>query len=227
MLLSSAHQGWRDPATGTLTRKVVDEETGRLKKREIPAPPHAMDYTVNMGGVDRGDQLRSYYTCARKSQIWWRAILYFLIDVAQVNAWISYKHHHSTNKETTDTSSSEAEPGTIQAGRSTSHAKFVLDVATGLIDGYAGGSDTMRQFRQIHPVPSTNIAGHYSTKMPGKNARWCRWCRKQNIRTSSGLPKSTRRGCPVCGVNLCPGDCFINFHSALAQVPSTEATSSN
>ena len=69
MLLSTGHQGWRDPTTHTLKRKCTDEATGRLKPRTVPAPSQAVDYTKSMGGVDRGDQLRSYHTCARKKNI--------------------------------------------------------------------------------------------------------------------------------------------------------------
>ncbi len=41
-----------------------------------------------MGGVDRGDQLRSYHTVTRKSNIWWKQLVYFLIDLCILNAWI-------------------------------------------------------------------------------------------------------------------------------------------
>jgi hypothetical protein len=67
----------------------------------VAAPSQAVDYTRNMGGVDRGDQLRAYYTCSRKSQYWWRKLLYFLVDIAQTNAWVAYKSHHAATEGTT------------------------------------------------------------------------------------------------------------------------------
>ena len=38
MLLSSAHQGWRDPLAHTLKRRCRDESTGRRKMATVPAP---------------------------------------------------------------------------------------------------------------------------------------------------------------------------------------------
>ena len=222
MLLSTAHQGWRDPTTHTLRRKCTDETTGRLKAKTIPAPPQAVDYTKCMGGVDRGDQLRSYYTCGRKSQFWWRGILFFLIDVARVNAWLSFKHHHpSIDDDSSSDGDEDKQHDPPMTTKQMTHSQFVLDVAADLIDGFARG-DTPRQAAGSRPVPADNARGHFSTKMPGRNARWCRWCRNRNIVTKSGKPKTTRRGCPVCGVNLCPGACFLQFHRAT--VPEDDST---
>ena len=39
-----------------------------------------------MGGVDRSDQLRAYNTVARKSNIWWKQLLYFLVDICGTKA---------------------------------------------------------------------------------------------------------------------------------------------
>ena len=227
MLLSTAHQGWRDPVTHTLNRKCTDEATGRLKAKVIPAPPQAVDYTRCMGGVDRGDQLRSYHTCARKSQYWWRGILFFLIDVARVNAWLAFKHHHpiTTNDSSSSSDEDKEKQNVPQTTKKTTHSQFVLQLANGLIDGFARG-DTPRQVVGSCPVPAHNAAGHFSTKMPERYARYCRVCRKRNVTTKSGKPKTTRRGCPVCGVSLCPGECFQLYHQATAPpADSSTATS--
>ena len=37
-----------------------------------------------MGGVDRADQRRSTYTVSRKSMRWWKALYFWMIDVAGV-----------------------------------------------------------------------------------------------------------------------------------------------
>ena len=39
-----------------------------------------------MGGVDRGDQLRGYYSCRTKSRKFYKYIFTFLLDVAITNA---------------------------------------------------------------------------------------------------------------------------------------------
>ena len=84
-LLSSAHNGYRNKETDFVERKVKNEKN-KLQKTKVKAPPQAIDYIKNMRGEDRVDQLRVYHTCSRKSQLWWRKILYFLVDVARVNA---------------------------------------------------------------------------------------------------------------------------------------------
>ena len=217
LLLSSAHQGWRDPHEHSVNRKIADDGTGRLEKKTISAPPQAISYTRYMGGVDRGDQLRSYYSCSRKSQLWWRKILYFLVDIARVNAWICYRKHHSTVA-TNSPESSEEDEG------APTHSKFIMDVATQLIDGYAQGRAEV-QFYGSKRVKAKNALGHTSTRMPGRYARWCRWCRLHNGVTKSGRTKTTRRGCQACGVYLCAGQCFIKYHSLESSEEAGHTTS--
>ena len=55
-------------------------------KKNIPI---ARD-TKFMGGVDRGHQLRTYHTCSRKAQYWWKKVLCFLMDIARIIGYISY-----------------------------------------------------------------------------------------------------------------------------------------
>ncbi|XP_038059878.1 uncharacterized protein LOC119730883 [Patiria miniata] len=137
LVLSSAHQGWRDPDTHNVQRKVPDD-SGRRKSKVIPAPPQVIDYINNMGGVDRGDQLRANYTCSRKAQYWWKKILYFLIDISRVNANICYAKHRHQAQDLPSSSTDE------DAGHTTtkllSHANFILELDTELVNGYAGGS---------------------------------------------------------------------------------------
>ena len=52
-----------------------------------------------MGGVDRGDQLRGYYSCCTKSRKFYKYnIFYFLLDVAITNAFVPYKHYAACSK---------------------------------------------------------------------------------------------------------------------------------
>ena len=48
------------------------------------------------GGVDRGDQLRGYYSCRTKSRKFYKYIFTFLLDVAITNAFILMKHYCPT-----------------------------------------------------------------------------------------------------------------------------------
>jgi hypothetical protein len=47
-------------------------------------------------GVDRSDQMLSYYTFARKTVKWWKKLFFHLFDLAAVNAHIL---HNRSSKE--------------------------------------------------------------------------------------------------------------------------------
>ena len=65
---------------------------------QVPSAPVVKTYNNNTGGVDLNDQMRGYYMAGRKSKKWWRCLMWFLVDVAIVNAYILEKlspHHRS------------------------------------------------------------------------------------------------------------------------------------
>lgn len=65
---------------------------------QVPRAPVVKTYNNNMGGVDLNDQMRGYYMAGRKSKKWRRCLMWFLVDVAIVNAYILEKlspHHRS------------------------------------------------------------------------------------------------------------------------------------
>ena len=217
MTISTGHQGWRDPTVHIAQRKIPNE-AGRLRVTSIPAPPQVLDYIRHMGGVDRNDQLRSYFTCSRKAQFWWKKIMYFLLDIARVNSWISYKQHHM--KEGGDMDEDD-DDDVVSSTSKMSHSSFVVTLATELIAGYTTSKEN---FRQSRATSCTTIKGHYCSKMPGMYPKRCRWCRLHRGVTPKGRTKTTRSGCPVCGVHLCPGRCFALFHAAFEQLTSTSTS---
>ena len=54
-------------------------------------PVMVQDYNVHMLGVDKLDQLMSYYCFLRKSVKWWRKVFFWVLEVAVINAYIVYK----------------------------------------------------------------------------------------------------------------------------------------
>ena len=50
-----------------------------------------MEYNTFMGGVDREDQVRGYYSCRTKCRKFYKYILHYLLDVAITNAFILQK----------------------------------------------------------------------------------------------------------------------------------------
>ena len=50
-----------------------------------------VDYNKHMLGVDKLDQLMSYYCFLHKSVKWWCKVFFWILEVAVVNAYIIYK----------------------------------------------------------------------------------------------------------------------------------------
>ena len=53
-------------------------------------PEAVVEYNRYMGGVDKGDQLLSYYGFPHRTVTWWRRAFYFLLDATIVNSYILY-----------------------------------------------------------------------------------------------------------------------------------------
>ncbi len=51
-----------------------------------------------MLGVDKLDQLVSYYSFLHRSVKWWRKVFFWLLEVAVVNSYIIYKQNCTQNK---------------------------------------------------------------------------------------------------------------------------------
>ena len=71
----------------TLTCNSWFTRRGELKEK----PSVIADYNEFMLGVDKLDQLMSYYSFLHKSVKWWRKIFFWLLEVVVINAYIIYK----------------------------------------------------------------------------------------------------------------------------------------
>ena len=68
------------------SRLVARKKTGRNIHIEKPCVPDV--YTADMGGVDRADQLRSFYFASYSSRKWYRYIFWFLFNLSVSNSFI-------------------------------------------------------------------------------------------------------------------------------------------
>lgn len=67
----------------------------------VRCPKVLKQYTKNMNGVNRADQLRSTYSICRKAAKWWKYLFWFMVDVAICNSFILMKesiNHSITTK---------------------------------------------------------------------------------------------------------------------------------
>ena len=70
-----------------LTYTLYLRRTKQLKEK----PTVVADYNQYMLGVDKMDQLISYYSFLHKSIKWWRKVFFWILEVAAVNSYILYK----------------------------------------------------------------------------------------------------------------------------------------
>jgi hypothetical protein len=139
------------------------------------APEVVGRYRAHMGGVDRGDQLRTQYTSARKSKKWWTYLYFCGLDTAIANALILMKA--STNHKLT-------------TRRGNSRERTQLEFRQALVSKLLGIDGQTRA-----PRATTQ---HWP-EILGKRGR-CRLCRKLGIRreTMYGCVTCGKNLCVLC-----------------------------
>ena len=55
---------------------------------DVTCPPCLPDYQQYMRGVDRGDQLVTYYNLSRRSKKWWKRCFAYLVECSLLNAYV-------------------------------------------------------------------------------------------------------------------------------------------
>ena len=101
-----------------------------------------------MGGVDKSDQLLSYYTFHHRTVKWWKRAAFHLLNLACVNAYIVYTETALLNK--------------------LIHELFLVEVAKGLLKQAGIHSDELEDLEHMFPVqsevsPSFRLSGRYFT----------------------------------------------------------------
>ena len=108
-------------------------------RENVEKPIAIVEYNHYMGGVDRGDQLLSYYGFAHRTRKWWRRVFFFLLDTAVVNSYILYTEEHPNKK------------------KRMTHEQFRIELANNLLS--LAGDDTTTpsssQGPQAEPLPSS------------------------------------------------------------------------
>ena len=167
---------------------------------EVFKPACICDYNQHMSGVDRMDQMISYYPCSRKSFKWWKKLLFYLLEISIHNAHVLYNLR----------------------GKKMSLYDFQLTIVRAfckvddvITSSSEDGSPTPTLRSPVHD-PSTRLYGgykrHHIERIPDtekvcKPQKRCRVCYRKGSR------KETRHLCKECNVPLCLGKCFENYHS--------------
>ena len=196
---------WMDRKVVTALSTTTQPETGTVLRRQkdgtrisAPCPLSIIDYNKYMGGVDRGDQVRGYYSCRTKCRKFYKYIFHFLLDVAITNAYILQKDYCGSTPFRTI-------------------KEFRLQLASELIDDYcsrrrAGRGGNVVRTLSLRHYPTTIMEEDVNKKGKHKRAR-CRRCystRKKSVYTSWY--------CPECQLWLChtgerQTNCFALWHA--------------
>ena len=171
-------------ATGSVLHRQRDGS-----RTSVPFP---ISYNSNMGGVDRGDQLRGCYNCHTKIRKFYKYIFNFLLDVSITNTFILWKNFGSATGMTLK--------------------EFCLQVTEQLIGDYCSCRRAGRGGGAIRPLPLM----HFPLKVQdatGASKRGCCACYLQtrHKRTDSSW------FCWEYNVWLCHSgvpetDCFFLWH---------------
>ena len=115
---------WMDKRPVTVLSTVHDTSMTSISRRNrqatggienIEKPTMIAEYNTFMGGVDKADQLVTYYGFSHHSKKWWKRAFFHLLDTTIVNAYLLYC-------------------STVTSSQRLSHVDFRLSVAAGLIE---------------------------------------------------------------------------------------------
>ena len=195
--LSTIHVAESSGAQPSVKRRRLDGS-----QKDVPCPPVLPDYQTYMRGVDRGDQLQTYYNIGRHSTKWWKRVFFYLVECAILNSYVM--DGHLRNVEHT------------QRGRKKRDVlQFRLELASELIGGFSSrkspGRSCSTELERLN-----GSLGHWPVHV--KNKLDCVVC--SAIICKKHLPRSKNRHesriqCSHCKVHLCvaPGrDCFLKYH---------------
>ena len=75
LMLSTMHPG-----------RIVQTDRLNRRQEQVQKPDCILDYNKYMCGIDRSDQLASYYDPLRKTLKWYRKVVFHFLDIAMCNA---------------------------------------------------------------------------------------------------------------------------------------------
>ena len=195
-MLSTLH----DDSMVTKMRQTRLAEGGR---EEVRKPAMVEEYNRYMGGVDKSDQLLSYYGFAHRTVKWWRRAFFHLLDLSVTNAYIM---------------NSEA-PHT---GCPLTHEHFRIDLAKRLLLSVAENvmEDAPQTTAPTGPTPPPRplppAARLTERHFPGRLGR------QNNCVVCSGKKGRGRRtttySCKQCNLPMCVVPCFELYHTKMDPV---------
>lgn len=168
---------------------------GCHEKRPIPYPTIIDDYNQYMGGVDLTDQNLSYYSMTNKKTLkWWKKVFWRFIDICIINSWIIFRHNNP-----------QSPIKTQQVFR----LKLIEELVQQLLDLKASTNCPPYLCSRVSVSTEKRLIGKHFAYKNTKQGR-CRVCsQKKNGKKDT----KTQNYCQKCGIFLCIGQCFEDFHT--------------
>lgn len=168
-------------------------------------PVEIIEYNKFMSGIDRSDQMISYYSCPRKTIFWYKKIIFHLLDITVWNSYFLYKK--LTQKKL----------------RYIEYREDLIKSLLG-IDKQLKDARFLINFRPIHrgsensrPQPAAQIVPQHFQELiprPDNYSRKfyylrCKQCSEDKKRTETHWRCKTCQDKPP----LCAGPCFERWHT--------------
>ena len=194
---------WMDKRPVVMLSSVHDSSLVAKKRRsrlapngtdEVMKPKMIEKYNNKMGGVDKADQLLSYYGFPHRTVKWWKRAFYHLLELAIVQAYTLYRQ-------------------SSQSGRHFTHQQFRVHLARELL--HSTGEEVTPK---VSPLSHSPIARLTERHVPDRtdvasNGKFlqpdCVVCSRKK-----GSPrKTTSYICKQCNLPMCITPCFELYHT--------------
>ena len=167
----------------------------RRSTQTVEKPSVIADYNKYMLGVDKLDQLVSYYSFLHKSVKWWRKVFFWLLEVSVVNSYVIYKEDCTTN-------------GIAPKSHLAYRRILVTELTNSFCETSTARARTLSRTR-VTPTPHRlQQTPHFLLKAEKRVD--CFVCSKR-----AGQRHLTYYRCETCPDNpaLCPTECFKLYHT--------------
>ena len=179
---------------------------------QVTQPEVVRQYNLHMGGVDLMDMLLSLYRINVRSQKYYIKIIFHLIDLSLVNAWLLYRRHCSQLS--------------VPKRDTMSLLLFRINVAQALLQATPPpplprgrdrpSSDSVNKEISLQKLPRAT-----PKQVPPKNIRFDKYdhwpiCEEKGRCRRPGCPGYTTVSCSKCKIRLCLNDrrnCFKSYHN--------------
>jgi len=159
-----------------------------------------LDYNKYKIGMDRSDQMLSYYSFERKTIKWWKKLFFHLFNLVIVNAHI-LRNKTSKKKMSLEVFYEKVAEGLLASAGT----EIQVQGQTSSPAGRLVGRD-----RFLYRISAT----HAKVEGTSQHSR-CVCTERSKRQTGKTVKKYTTMYCRKCDVGLCIGQCFEVYHTKL------------